>query len=90
MLSPISTISSSSLQSERSRDPRLNRSVSENSRKTESDMESHDFATIATARTGRKRGMTGGKNGPKKASKKQPKNRSVSLPSQHVSQYVSP
>ncbi len=91
MLSPISTISSSSsLQSARSRDPRLNRSVSANLRKTESDMESNDFANVAAARTGCKRGLTGGKNGPKKASKKQPKNRSVSPPSQHVSQYASP
>jgi hypothetical protein len=53
-------------------------------------MESDDFATVAAARTGRKRGLTGGKNGPKKASKKQPENRSVSPPSQHVSQYASP
>jgi len=53
-------------------------------------MESDDFATIAATCTGRKRGLTGRKNGPKMASKKQPKNRSVSLPSQHVSQYASP
>jgi hypothetical protein len=83
MLSPISTISSSSLQSARSRDPRLNRSVSANSRKTESDIESDNFSTVAATSIGRKRGLTGGKKGPKK-------NRSVSPPSQHVSQYASP
>jgi hypothetical protein len=53
-------------------------------------MQSDDFATVAFARTGRKRSLTGGKNGPKKASKKQPKNRSVSPPSQHISQSASP
>jgi hypothetical protein len=51
-------------------------------------MESDDFATVATACTDRKRGLASGKN--KKVSKKQPKNRSVLLPSQHVSQYASP
>ena len=87
MLSPLSSISSSSLQS---RDPRLNRSVSANSRKTESDMESDEPPSVAAARTGRKRGLTGGRNGPKKASKKQSGNRSVSPPSQHISQSASP
>ena len=89
VLSPLSSISSSSLQS---RDPRLNRSVSANSRKTESDMESDEnpAAVAAAARTGRKRGLTGGRNGPKKASKKQSGNRSVSPPSQHISQSASP
>jgi len=87
VLSPLSSISSSSLQS---RDPRLNRSVSANSRKTESDMESDEHPSVAAARTGRKRGLTGGRNGPKKASKKQSGNRSVSPPSQHISQSASP
>ena len=89
VLSPLSSISSSSLQS---RDPRLNRSVSANSRKTESDMESDEnpAAVAAAARTGRKRGLTGGRNGPKKASKKQSGYRSVSPPSQHISQSASP
>ena len=90
MLSPLSSISSSSLQSAKSRDPRLNRSVSANSRKTESDMESEEYPSVAAARTGRKRGLTGGRNGPKKASKKQSGNRSVSPPSQHISQSASP
>ena len=90
MLSPLSSISSSSLQSAKSRDPRLNRSVSANSRKTESDMESDEPPSVAAARTGRKRGLTGGRNGPKKASKKQSGNRSVSPPSQHISQSASP
>ncbi len=65
MLSPISSISSSSLQSAKSRDPRLNRSVSANSRKMESDMESDEYASVAAARTGHKRDLTGGRNGPK-------------------------
>jgi len=90
VLSPLSSISSSSLQSAKSRDPRLNRSVSANSRKTESDMESDEPPSVAAARTGRKRGLTGGRNGPKKASKKQSGNRSVSPPSQHISQSASP
>ena len=90
VLSPLSSISSSSLQSAKSRDPRLNRSVSANSRKTESDMESDEHPSVAAARTGRKRGLTGGRNGPKKASKKQSGNRSVSPPSQHISQSASP
>jgi hypothetical protein len=53
-------------------------------------MESDDFTTVAAALTGRKRGLTGGRNGPKKASKKQSGNRSVSPPSQHISQSASP
>jgi hypothetical protein len=89
VLSPLSSISSSSLQSAKSRDPRLNRSVSANSRKTESDMESDEHPSVAAARTG-PRGLTGGRNGPKKASKKQSGNRSVSPPSQHISQSASP
>jgi hypothetical protein len=53
-------------------------------------MESDEHASVAAARTGRKRGLTGGRNGPKKASKKQSGNRSVSPPSQHISQSASP
>jgi hypothetical protein len=53
-------------------------------------MERDNFATIAATGTGRKRGLTGGRNGPKKASKKQPGNRSVLPPSQHISQSASP
>jgi hypothetical protein len=91
LLSPISTISNSSYQSTQSRDPRLNRSVSAHSRNADTEAED-DFALPANtnARPGRKRVLSGGKSGPTKATRKQSKGRSVSPPSQHISQDASP
>ena len=91
LLSPISTISNSSYQSTQSRDPRLNRSASAHSRNADTEAED-DFALPANtnARPGRKRVLSGGKSGPTKATRKQSKGRSVSLPSQHISQDASP
>ena len=42
------------------------------------------------ARSGRKRGLDGGKSGPTKATRKLSKGRSASPPSQHISQHASP
>jgi hypothetical protein len=91
LLSPISTISNSSYQSTQSRDPRLNRSASAHSRGADTEAED-DFALPANtnARPGRKRVLSGGKSGPTKATRKQSKGRSVSPPSQHISQDASP
>jgi hypothetical protein len=91
MQSPISTISNSSYQSTQSRDPRLNRSASAHSRGADTEAED-DFALPANtnARPGRKRVLSGGKSGPTKATRKQSKGRSVSPPSQHISQSASP
>ena len=91
MQSPISTISNSSYQSTQSRDPRLNRSASAHSRGADTEAEDDSALPANTnARPGRKRVLSGGKSGPTKATRKQSKGRSVSPPSQHISQSASP
>ena len=90
MQSPISTISNSSYQSTQSRDPRLNRSASAHSRGADTEAEDDSALPANTnARPGRKRVLSGGKSGPTKATRKQSKGRSVSPPSQHISQSAS-
>jgi len=74
----------------RSRDPRLNRSESTNSRIVDSDTED-DLSTVASARPGRKRVSSGGKGGPSKASRKKslPVETGVT-PSQDIQECASP
>jgi hypothetical protein len=88
---PQSKISTISYQSTQSRDPHLNRSASAHSRHADTEAED-DFAlpTNTNARPGRKCFLSGGKSGPRKATKKQSKGRSVLSPSQHISQDASP
>jgi len=74
----------------RSRDPRLNRSESTNSRIVDSDTED-DLSTPASARPARKRVLSGGKGGPSKASRKKSLPvEAATTPSQDIQEFASP
>ena len=71
------------------RDPRLKRSSSANTRYTDDDSED-DLSTPAAARSGRKRGLTGAKGGPTKATRKLSKEKGKTSPSQDIQECPSP
>jgi hypothetical protein len=84
--SPVSSLSSTTQRSERSRSPRPKRSASLISRESGAD----DMAGPAAGRPGRQRGRSGGKGGLPKAAKVSSPSREETSPSQHIAECASP